>query len=615
MEEQNSIIVGSLHANAWEGYIDNFAKIECNGFVTQDKIKPGINIVKGGMETVEALANLNPSSEVILIYWPLELVPFLTQNNLLEPSLVKEWSYAVSEFIRIKRKHPSRFNLVNGMHLFLEFSVEDVPLQLCSRSPLTETVDFYKLIFAKDSALELPNYAESLEVLSASESNTFHGAQRSKQFERLKAESSHNIAEGEGAKTELLVSKSECKNLSEKLQHLTQEKLIANKEIEQLKQQVLLLQNALENQHSKAASLVNEHQNVLKEKENKFLERSNQQAAEIDSLRNELTEALQNSRRLKEDIQEKELTILDLDEKLKNQQKQNESLQDHLVQAQIHIEKTHQTLSSRLNDAEYKFSSEKKSLNESLSKLKLELEASQHSVVKITKKYQEQIKIKDSDVKELIETKERLLSELANERENLQTASTNLKDKAKALSVSLTQQENIKEELASKAKELLHDKKQRQRIEQKLTSKLEKLEQALSVSESRRNILEYEFSQVKNSRYWKLIAPAKSIKERLFNTDKEMKKDIALLYTSNLFDAEWYLECYEDVVASDLDPAEHYLKFGFKEGRQPGPNFDGNWYLRHYSDVAKKGANPLIHFIKYGQAEGRRSAPRLLGSS
>lgn len=580
MEDQNSIIVGSLHVDAWRSYLDNFAKSECNDFVTKDKIKPGINIVKDGMETLEALANLNPSSEVILIYWPLELFPFLIQNNSLEPSLVKEWSYAVSQFIKLKRTHGSRFKLVNGMHLFPEFSVKDVPLPLCSRSPLIELVDFYKLIFAKDSALELPNYAESLEILFASESNTFHSAHRSKQFERLKAESSQYIDEGEGVKAELLVSKSECENLSVQLQRLNQEKLIATKEIEQFKQQVLLLQNALENQHSKAASLVTEHQSVLKEKENKLLEKSNQQAAEIDSLRNELTEALQNISILKDDVQDRELIILDLEEKLKNQQKQNESLQDHLVQAQIHIEKTHQTLNSRLNNAESKFSSEKKSLNESLSKLKLELEASQHSIAKINKNYQEQIKIKDSDVKELSESKERLLSELA-----------------------------------SKAKELLHEKKQRERIEQKLTSKLDKLEQALSVSESRRNILEYEFSQVKNSRYWKLLAPAKSIKGRLFNTDKEMKKDIALLYTSNLFDAKWYLECYDDVVASGLDPAVHYLKFGFKEGRQPGPNFDGNWYLRHYSDVAKKGANPLIHFIKYGQAEGRRSAPRLLGSS
>ena len=636
MEDQNSIIVGSLHVDAWGHYLDNFAKIECKGFVTQDKIKLGINIVKDGMEAVEVLANLNPSSEVILIYWPLELVPFLTQNNSLEPSLVKEWSYAVSQFIRIKRKYASRLNLVNGMHLFPEFSVEDVPSQLCSRSPLTEVVDFYKLIFAKDSALELPNYAESLEVLNASESNTFHGAHRSKQFERLRAESSQNIAEGERAKTELLVSKSECKNLSEKLQHLTQEKLIANKEIEQLKQQVLLLQNALENQHSKAASLVTEHQSVLKEKESKLLETSNQLVAEIDSLRNELTEALQNSRRLKDDAQDKELIILDLKEKLKNQQKQNDSLQDHLVQAQIHIEKTHHTLCSRLNEAESKFSAERKALAENLSKLELALESSQQSIVNLNKEHQKQIKAKDARIKNLTEDKDGLSSELSQERETLETVNRNLDAKTEAisaslrqqeaikkeldvkteaLSASLRQQEAIKKELDAKKKALLHEKKQGQRVEQKLATKLKKLEQAFSISESRRNILEYEFSQVKNSRYWKLLAPAKSIKERLFNTDKEMKKDIALLYTSNLFDAKWYLECYEDVVASGLDPAEHYLKFGFKEGRQPGPNFDGNWYLSHYSDVAKKGANPLIHFIKYGQAEGRRSAPRLLGSS
>ena len=51
---------------------------------------------------------------------------------------------------------------------------------------------------------------------------------------------------------------------------------------------------------------------------------------------------------------------------------------------------------------------------------------------------------------------------------------------------------HIKKELDAKKKALLHEKKQGQRVEQKLATKLKKLEQAFSLSESRRNILEYE---------------------------------------------------------------------------------------------------------------------------
>ena len=647
MEDQNSIIVGSLHVEIWRNYLENFTHNECKKLLTQDVITPGLNIVRDELKTVDSLAGLNPSAQLILIYWPLELFPYLTQNCSLEPSLVQEWNHTVSQYLTLKRKYGNRLKLVNGLHLFPEFLVDDVPSQLCSFSPLTEIVAFYKIVFAKDGALEFPNYAENLDALHASESNPSHSAYRAKQFMRLKAEALQDIHEGERVKPELIASNLETKELNDQLRHLSQEKLIANKEVEQLKQQVLLLQNALESQYAKVASLVNEHQSVLKEQENKLLEKTNVLKAEIDSLNKELSDELQKSYTLTVDIQDKEKKIIDLERKVNDQRKQNESLQEHLVQAQIHIEKTHQTLYSRLNEAESKFSSERKALTENLSKLALELESSQQSIVSLKKEHQEQIKAKDGLYSQLNEAESKFSSERKALTENLSKLELELESSQQSIvSLKKEHQQQIKAKdthiknlteskdgllneisheretlkavnrnLDAKKKALLHEKKQRQRVEQKLATKLEKLEQALSISESKRNILEYEFSQVKNSKYWKLLAPARSIKGRLFNTDKEMKKDIALLYTSNLFDAKWYLESYEDVVASGLDPAEHYLKFGFKEGRQPGPNFDGNWYLRHYSDVAKKGANPLIHFIKFGQAEGRCSAPRLLGSS
>ncbi|CAM4232704.1 hypothetical protein [Bordetella muralis] len=76
------------------------------------------------------------------------------------------------------------------------------------------------------------------------------------------------------------------------------------------------------------------------------------------------------------------------------------------------------------------------------------------------------------------------------------------------------------------------------------------------------------------------------------------KNDLALLKQSPLFDKDWYLEKYPDVRESGIDPVWHYLKFGAKEGRNPGPKFNTSEYLRRNSGLAESGENPLIHYIK-----------------
>ena len=74
---------------------------------------------------------------------------------------------------------------------------------------------------------------------------------------------------------------------------------------------------------------------------------------------------------------------------------------------------------------------------------------------------------------------------------------------------------------------------------------------------------------------------------------------------SGLFDEKYYLETYEDVRKSDINPLKHYIKNGWKEGRNPSKRFDTNFYLDSYPDVRDAKINPLVHFIKYGNKEGR----------
>ena len=72
-----------------------------------------------------------------------------------------------------------------------------------------------------------------------------------------------------------------------------------------------------------------------------------------------------------------------------------------------------------------------------------------------------------------------------------------------------------------------------------------------------------------------------------------------------LFDEEYYLERYPDVKNSKINPLDHYLYYGYKEGRNPGCLFDTNFYLKKYPDVKKSGINPLIHYVDRGMKENR----------
>ncbi len=76
-----------------------------------------------------------------------------------------------------------------------------------------------------------------------------------------------------------------------------------------------------------------------------------------------------------------------------------------------------------------------------------------------------------------------------------------------------------------------------------------------------------------------------------------------------LFDARYYLKQYPDVRRADIDPLIHFIKYGWQEGRNPGPSFDTRFYLETYPDVRQANVNPLIHYLQYGQSEGRLPAP------
>lgn len=74
---------------------------------------------------------------------------------------------------------------------------------------------------------------------------------------------------------------------------------------------------------------------------------------------------------------------------------------------------------------------------------------------------------------------------------------------------------------------------------------------------------------------------------------------------NGLFDVRFYLSSYRDVAAAKIEPLAHYMQYGWRENRDASPAFSTSAYLFKYQDVRAAGINPLSHYLNDGQREGR----------
>lgn len=84
---------------------------------------------------------------------------------------------------------------------------------------------------------------------------------------------------------------------------------------------------------------------------------------------------------------------------------------------------------------------------------------------------------------------------------------------------------------------------------------------------------------------------------------EDLKKEIIRI---NLFDQTFYINRYQDVSFSGLDPLDHFVQIGISEHRQPSPVFDPKLYIALNEDVNLENQNAILHYIQYGYKEGRR---------
>jgi CDP-glycerol glycerophosphotransferase (TagB/SpsB family) len=88
-----------------------------------------------------------------------------------------------------------------------------------------------------------------------------------------------------------------------------------------------------------------------------------------------------------------------------------------------------------------------------------------------------------------------------------------------------------------------------------------------------------------------------------------LEDEIEFIRTSGCFDAGSYLATNADVASAKIDPLRHFCQYGWKELRNPSPDFDVWWYWSTHLDPGRDAINPLLHHALIGARAGLATRP------
>lgn len=91
----------------------------------------------------------------------------------------------------------------------------------------------------------------------------------------------------------------------------------------------------------------------------------------------------------------------------------------------------------------------------------------------------------------------------------------------------------------------------------------------------------------------------------VLHRDRRSGKSADRILAETAFDPSYYLAANPDVAAARVDPLDHFLNSGWREGRNPNLWFSVSNYLEFYPDVAEANINPFLHYLMAGKSEGR----------
>lgn len=202
-------------------------------------------------------------------------------------------------------------------------------------------------------------------------------------------------------------------------------------------------------------------------------------------------------------------------------------------------------------------------------------------------------------------------ADLKNTRQGLENEMSQFRE---AVSASVAQNAELKNELDSKLQQRLHDSTAAAAVAN-LRAETTGLEGQIAISKSL--FAKIESSPTERFRVARQIFALARMHcdKSVFTIDglSSVMKVVRMLrlarhtlLKSGLFDQAFYLCQYSDVRESSIDPSLHYLVKGAAEGRFPNPLFNSHFYA---GQLEEPSLNPLIHFIETGGKLGLKPHP------
>ena len=102
------------------------------------------------------------------------------------------------------------------------------------------------------------------------------------------------------------------------------------------------------------------------------------------------------------------------------------------------------------------------------------------------------------------------------------------------------------------------------------------------------------------SRMRRMPLPTVSTVASIFSDQSHRK--IARRLTAYV-DDHYYLKTNPDVRIAGIDPTLHYVKYGWREGRDPSASFSTTAYLADHPELLQEEQNPLLHFLESAPAD------------
>ncbi|WP_162913257.1 glycosyltransferase [Rhodospirillaceae bacterium SYSU D60014] len=253
------------------------------------------------------------------------------------------------------------------------------------------------------------------------------------------------------------------------------------------------------------------------------------------------------------------------------------------------------------------------------------LGSSEGAFLRMVAKQEEQ----ESHLKHMVaETRHLMIAELRQTNSQIGKQEEYLKDKIHGLEETVRQLEGTARKLEKTVHSLSESASSLNEQERALRDRIDILSDRMSKQDQKITSQKKQIESILKSPAWTAIKFLGKTKSTIATVSRPSKlarlpsrgnfrllREFIIIRRSGLFDAEWYLRQYRDVAKAGANPLMHYIRHGWSEGRDPGPNFSTSWYLKKNPDVARAGINPCAHYIRTGREEGRASTPSISGTN